>query len=92
MYSLITSAVTLSPTVRAKYPSSQNSPPHNSTLGNSLRISLALTAFRIPTTFDIEYFGEKLIKMWYLFTAESAELAENQENRSPPGECHPSEP
>ena len=40
------------PAVRAKYPSSQNSPPHNCffTLGNSFRISLALTAFSIPTT------------------------------------------
>ena len=36
MYRLIKSAVTLSPTVLAKYPSSQNSPPHNSffTSGN----------------------------------------------------------
>ena len=50
MYFRITSAVTLSPTVRTKYSSSQNSPPHNCfrTSGNSSRISLALTAFSTP--------------------------------------------
>src|SRR5215472_15779921 len=65
MYFLITSAVTLSPTVRAKYPSSQNSPPHSClrTSGNSSRISFALTALNSPTTSPIAYFGGKLKNM-----------------------------
>jgi len=58
------SAVTLSPTVRAKYPSSQNSPPHSSlfTSGCSLNITLALMLFNIPTTLAMLYLGGKDIK------------------------------
>jgi len=57
MYFRISSTVTLSPTVRAKYPSSQNSPPHNSffTSGYSLNITPALIPFNIPTTFAMLY-------------------------------------
>src|SRR5450756_712767 len=66
MYRLISSAVTLSPTVRTKYPSSQNSPPQSSflTLGNSSKISLAVMLLSMPTTFAIEYLGGKLRKTW----------------------------
>ena len=61
MYRLIKSAVILSPTVLTKYPSSQNSPPHNSflTSGNFSNISLAEILFSMPTTCAIEYLGGK---------------------------------
>lgn len=65
IYLLISSAVTLSPTVHAKYPSSQNSPPPSSflTLGNSSKISLALMLLSMPTTLAMEYRGGKLRKI-----------------------------
>ena len=73
MYLRITSAVVLSPTVLAKYPSSQNSPPHSSffTWGYSSLIILELTDLKILTTSDIEFFGGKLKNMctWSLSTS-----------------------
>ena len=51
----------MSPTVRAKYPSSQSSPPHRRLLirGNSWEIDRALRLLQQVTTWTIEYRGGK---------------------------------
>ena len=79
MYLRITSAVIRSPTVLAKYPSSQNSPPHNCffTSGCSSLTTLELTDLKILTTSDIEYFGGKLKKMWIGSLSTSISCIEN---------------
>ena len=74
MYFLITSFVTLSPTVRTKYPSSQNSPPQSScfTSGCSWNITLALILFNIPTTLEILCLGGNERKIWTWSSATSS--------------------
>src|SRR3972149_7130494 len=76
MYFLITSDVTLSPTVLAKYPSFHNSPAHNCFLscGNLLNISRADILFNICTTSEGEYLGgtPKNICIWSIATSISS--------------------
>ena len=59
MYRRITSVVTSSPTVRAKYPFPLGSPPCISRFasGNSSNTTLAEFAFSVPTTSDIDNRG-----------------------------------
>ena len=73
IYLLITSVVTLSPTVRTKYPSLQSSPPQRCLFnsGNSLNIVRELAPFRIFTIFAGEYLGgaERKICTWSHITS-----------------------
>src|SRR3990167_5013809 len=76
MYLLMTSDVTLSPTVLAKYPSFHNSPAQSCflSLGNFLKISRADILFKICTTLAGEYLGgaTKNICTWSIATSISS--------------------
>ncbi len=72
MYCRITSAVTLSPTVRTKYPSSHNSPPHSFRLtqGNSLNTARALKLLSLPHNLRYRIAGWKRTENVHMIDAD----------------------